>query len=97
MAYKKYYEIIELERNGYKVIARVFSQSTKYGFRHVCTDLKITDLQAKRSLVDLCNTNIEYRYYNRTWESWRFQSVLLKAVSILQPETYQFIEEKILY
>lgn len=97
MAYKKYYEIIELERNGYKVIARVFSQGTEYGFRHVCTDLKITDLQAKRSLVDLCNTNIVQRYYNRTWESWRFQSVLLKAVSILQPETYQFIEEKILY
>lgn len=29
MAYKKYYETIELERNGYKVIARVFSQDTK--------------------------------------------------------------------
>ena len=97
MAYKKYYETIELERNGYKVIARVFSQGTKYGFRHVCTYLKITDLQAKRSLVDLCNTNIVCRYYNRIWEPWRFQSVLLKAVSILQPETYQFIKEKILY
>lgn len=97
MTYKKYYKTIELERNGYKVIARVFSQDTKYGFRHVCTDLKITELQAKRSLVDLCNTNIVCRYYNRTWEHWRFQSVLLKAVSILQPETYQFIKEKILY
>jgi hypothetical protein len=97
MAYKKYYKTIELERNDYKVIARVFSQDTKYGFRHVCTGLKITDLQAKRSLVDLCNTNIECRFCNRTWERWRFQSVLLKAVSILQPETYQFIKEKILY
>lgn len=97
MAYKKYYETTELERNGYKVIARVFSQDTKYGFRHVCTDLKITELQAKRSLVDLCNIHIECRYYNRTWECWRFQSVLLKAVRILQPETYQFIKEKILY
>lgn len=97
MAYQKYYETIELERNDYKVIARVFSQGTKYGFRHVCTDLEITDLQAKRSLVDLCNINIVCRYYNRTWERWCFQSVLLKAVSILQPETYQFIKEKILY
>lgn len=97
MAYKKHYETVELERNGYIVIARVFYQNTKYGFRHVCTDLKITEVQTKRSLVDLCNTNIECRYYNRTWERWRFQSVLLKAVSILQPETYQFIEEKILY
>lgn len=36
--------------------------------------------------------------YNIYYEKvWRFQSVLLKAVSILQPETYQFIKEKILY
>lgn len=97
MAYKKYYETIELERNGYKVIARVFSQDTKYGFRHVCTDLKITELQAKRSLVDLCNINIVGRYYNRTWERWRFQSVLLEAVKVFKPETYRFIKEKILY
>lgn len=97
MPYKRSYETIELERNDYIVIARVFSQDTKYGFRHVCTDLKITELQAKRSLVDLCNTHIVCRYYNRTWECWRFQSVLLKAVRILQPETYQFIKEKILY
>lgn len=97
MPYKRSYETIELERNDYIVIARVFYQYTRYGFRHVCTDLNITELQTKRSLVDLCNINIECRYYNRTWERWRFQSVLLKAVSILQPETYQFIKEKILY
>lgn len=94
MAYKKYYETLDLKRNGYKVIARVFAQSTKYGFRHVCTDLKITKLQAKRSLVDLCNINIVCRYYNRTWEYWRFQSVILKTARIyLNAEQFKIIKE----
>lgn len=94
MAYKKYYKTIELERNDYKVIARVFSQGTEYGFRHVCTDLKITELQAKRSLVDLCNINIVCRYYNRTWECWCFQSVLLKAAQrYLDDEQFKVIKE----
>lgn len=45
--------------------ARLHGEDTRYGFRHVC--------QADFGDA-ICN------YYNRTWESYRYQSVLRSAI-----------------
>jgi len=46
------------------------SQKTRYGFRHLAT-LFIDDNEREKSKC--C-------YYNRTWESYEFQSVLFNVV-----------------
>ena len=45
------------------------TEGTRYGFRHLC------DVFHKGNLVG----SAVKRYYNRTWESYRYQSVLLAA------------------
>lgn len=93
MAYKKYYETLDLKYDTCRVTARVFSQGTQYGFRHVC-DAITFEIYKDKTIIDLPNINIKRCYYNRTWESWRFQSVLLDTTEkYLSDEKYKIIKE----
>lgn len=93
MAYKKYYETLDLQRDTCRVTARVFSQGTQYGFRHVCSAITF-EIYKDKTIIDLPGINVRCCYYNRTWEFWRFQSVLLKAArKYLNDEQYKIIKE----
>lgn len=54
---------------GYKVMCR--SENTRYGFRHLCELTRDYNVLAKTKAC----------YYNRTWESYEFQSVIHQAIS----------------
>lgn len=93
MAYKKYYETLDLKRDTCRITARVFAQSTQYGFRHVC-DFITFEIYKDKAIIDLPNINVRCCYYNRTWENWRFQSVILKtARKYLNDEQFKIIKE----
>lgn len=93
MAYKKYYETLDLKRDTCRITARVFAQSTQYGFRHVCDSITF-EIYKDKAIIDLPNINVKCCYYNRTWEYWRFQSVILKTARIyLNAEQFKIIKE----
>jgi hypothetical protein len=64
------------------------AENTRYGFRHIAELLdeycRATSITAK-----VC-------YYNRTWEAWRFQTVICKLVEKI-PESTLSKEEKAFY
>lgn len=47
------------------------ARNTQYGFKHIC-ELVINGYHAQTATA---------YYYNRTWECYRFQSVILSAIS----------------
>jgi hypothetical protein len=53
------------------------TQKTRYGFRHVCDF---------RRPGEYSYTRAKCCYYNRTWESFRYESVLKEAARKMQPE-----------
>ena len=91
MAYKLYgRQVFETEVNGKTYTFTCYGQSTSYGFRHICT-LGYTN-----------TTKCEYikhkiiakaTYYNRTWESFEYETVLRKAIENLD-ETKE-VKEKL--
>ena len=57
--------------NGKKYVFRCWSYETRNSWGHWCEVLD-------DNYNTICKTYI--RYYNRTWEAYRYQSVALKAV-----------------
>lgn len=93
MAYKKYYETFSRSNSECKINTKVFSQRTQYGFRHVCTSICFEFINY-RTIIDLPNINVICRYYNRTYECFRFQSVLIKvAKKYLDDELFKIAKE----
>lgn len=60
-------KIISLNGDKFTFICR--SRSVSGGFRHLCVLLKNDSEIASESV----------RYYNRTWEAYTFQTVMLKC------------------
>lgn len=74
MAYKQYnHESFYARINDTDYIFRCWSQRTRYGFRHVC-DFRGGDAWSTWRQAKCC-------YYNRTWESFRYETVLRKAIN----------------
>lgn len=71
----------ELTINGTRYEFLLDARNTQYGFKHIC-ELVINGYHAQTATA---------YYYNRTWESYRFQSVMRKAVY----EELQYIEDNI--
>lgn len=86
MAYKYYnHESFSVELPGGEYITlHCSSQSTRYGFRHVCDFRRPGDFNFTRAKC--C-------YYNRTWESFRYESVLHAAARKCTPEIAKAIRE----
>lgn len=79
MGYKYYNQEtfeIELSKDAY-IFLHCSAQKTRYGFRHVCDFI---------APGDRFYTRAKCCYYNRTWERFRYESVLLEAARKLPPE-----------
>lgn len=55
------------------------SESTRYGFRHICVMF----------INDYHRTTIYHSYYNRTWESYTYQTVMLEAIQEVLDKIYE--------
>lgn len=55
------------------------SEDTRYGFRHVC-HLFINDYD---------RATISHPYYNRTWERYTYQTVMMEAIQAVMDEIYE--------
>ena len=78
MAYKLYgREVFRAEVNGNSYTFTCYSQGTSYGFRHICCE--------GFSNTDVCryvsgDIIAKATYYNRTWESFKYETVLARAI-----------------
>ena len=55
------------------------SESTRYGFRHICVMF----------INDYHRATIYHSYYNRTWENYTYQTVMLEAIQGVMDEIYE--------
>lgn len=55
------------------------SESTRYGFRHICVMF----------INDYHRATVYHSYYNRTWESYTYQTVMLEAIQEVMDEIYE--------
>ena len=82
MAYKLYskQQFKATDSKGKQWIFTCYTQNTSYGFRHICTlgnnDTTNCSYIKKDILAKSC-------YYNRTWECFRYQTVLRNAIEKL--------------
>lgn len=81
MAYKLYgRQVFRAEVGGKKYTFTCYSQNTSYGFTHVCTEGYNNTTERKwirsRIIAKAC-------YYNRTWESFQYETVLKKGIENL--------------
>ena len=78
MAYKLYgRQVFRAEVNGNSYTFTCYTQDTSYGFRHICCE--------GFSNTDVCryvagDIVAKATYYNRTWESFRYETVLSRAI-----------------
>ena len=81
MAYKLYgRQVFRAEVNGKQYTFTCYGQGTSYGFRHICTEgfNNTTNCSyIKRDII------AKACYYNRTWESFQYETVLRKGIENL--------------
>ena len=81
MAYKLYgREVFRATVNGQDFTFTCYGQGTSYGFRHICT-LGYNDTTVARYVKD--DIIAKASYYNRTWESFKYETVLRQAINNL--------------
>ena len=81
MAYALYgREVFRATVNGECYVFTCYGQGTSYGFRHICC-LGYSDTTVARYVKD--DIIAKACYYNRTWESFKYETVLRKAISNL--------------
>ena len=81
MAYALYgREVFRAEVNGKQYTFTCYSQSTSYGFRHICT-LGYSDTTVARYVTG--DIIAKACYYNRTWERFKYETVLRKGIDNL--------------
>ena len=78
MAYKlRNREVFRAEVNGKNYTFTCYTQYTSYGFRHVCCE-GFSNTETCRYIKN--DIIAKATYYNRTWESFRYETVLRKAI-----------------
>lgn len=81
MAYSLYgRQFFSAEVDGIEFKFTCYSQDTSYGFRHICT-LGYNDTTVAKYVKD--DIIAKATYYNRTWESFRYKTVLRKGIENL--------------
>lgn len=90
MAYKQYnhetFSVILNDTDRTSVIFCCHTEKTRYGSRHICDF---------RRPGEYSYTRAKCCYYNRTWESFRYESVLRAAAEKCPPEIAAAIEKMI--
>lgn len=66
-------EVFKAEVNSRKFTFTCYTQSTSYGFRHICTLGFNNTLECKCIKSDIIS---KATYYNRTWERFTYETVL---------------------
>ena len=81
MAYALYgRQVFRAEVDGKEFIFTCYGQGTSYGFRHICT-LGYSDTTVARYVKG--DIIAKATYYNRTWESFKYETVLRKGIENL--------------
>ena len=81
MAYALYgRQVFRAEIDGKEFIFTCYGQGTSYGFRHICT-LGYNDTTVARYVKDDIIANA--CYYNRTYESFKYETVLRRGIENL--------------
>ena len=81
MAYALYgRQVFRAEVNGEQFTFTCYGQGTSYGFRHICC-LGYSDTTVARYVKD--DIIAKACYYNRTYESFKYETVLRKAINNL--------------
>ena len=81
MAYALYgRQVFRAEVNGKEFIFTCYGQGTSYGFRHICCE-GFSDTTVARYVKD--DIIAKACYYNRTWESFKYETVLRKGIENL--------------
>ena len=73
-------QLFEATVNGQEFEFTCYTQSTSYGFRHICT-LGYNNTTECRYLKDDIIGRVSY--YNRTWERFQYETVLRKGIENL--------------
>lgn len=73
-------EVFRATVNGQDFTFTCYGQGTSYGFRHICT-LGYNDTTVARYVKD--DIIAKACYYNRTWESFKYETVLRQAINNL--------------
>ena len=83
MAYGKLYgrEVFRATISGEEFIFTCYSQSTTYGFRHLCFEGYNNTDKLSRYLKDSILAKVVW--CNRTWESFKYETVLRKGINNL--------------
>ena len=74
-------EVFEAVVNNQEYIFTCYSQSTSYGFRHIATTGYNNTTTCKYIKNDIIAKSC---YYNRTWERFKYETVLRKAINNLE-------------
>ena len=78
MAYKlRNREVFRAEVNGKNYTFTCYTQDTSYGFRHICCE-GFSNTDVCRYVSD--DIIAKATYYNRTWESFEYETVLKGAI-----------------
>ena len=81
MAYKLYgREVFRATVDEQEFTFTCYSQSTSYGFRHICCE-GFSDTDVAKYVRD--DIIAKATYYNRTWERFKYETVLRKAIENL--------------
>ena len=81
MAYKLYdRQVFTTTINNIQYVFTCYTQNTSYGFRHICTEGFNNTENVKCIKSDILS---KCCYYNRTWECFRYQTVLRAAIDSL--------------
>lgn len=73
-------EVFKATVNNKEYIFTCYTQGTSYGFRHICTQGFNNTTDCKYIRKNILNKAC---YYNRTWECFRYETVLRGAIEKL--------------
>lgn len=77
-------EIFKVQNNGNEYEFVCSFKSTRSGFNHDCTMF----VNGRWEVETSCH------YINRTWESYNYQTVMLRAVGIMMEEREEFLKNR---
>lgn len=84
MAYKLYgREVFRATVNGKDYVFTCYGQSTSYGFRHICCEGFSNTTECRYVKSDII---AKATYYNRTWESFKYETVLRRGIENLNAD-----------
>ena len=86
MAYKRYYQLVTMSYEGTTIEATCFAQATQHGFRHGLTNVRVSYSDGSSKIYDRTELGLRafaVNYLNRTWEAYKYDSLLFSLFDML--------------